>query len=238
MKFIIVLFVIQSALLCQSIDSNIANLKIDRLRLENLIKSKTDSLEIVKNDLDKYIMQKKLIELKGKNSIKVVCKSKGEIRKENSMYSDILFKTEINDTLILLDYCFNEKFVKENSWLVKKDEHIGYVFESILSETEDIILFRENIIKEKQENEINFNKKKKQEYKKFLTDKFGKNIGEDLFNGYYWVGMTVEMVSISLGNPNNINKTVGDWGIHEQWVYSNLYLYFENGILTSYQNSK
>ncbi len=38
--------------------------------------------------------------------------------------------------------------------------------------------------------------------------------------------------------PNSKNRSVGNWGIHEQWVYKNygVYLYFKNGILTSYQN--
>jgi hypothetical protein len=45
------------------------------------------------------------------------------------------------------------------------------------------------------------------------------------------------MAIISLGNPIDINKTVGSWGVHEQWVYNNnMYLYFENDKLTSYQN--
>jgi hypothetical protein len=40
------------------------------------------------------------------------------------------------------------------------------------------------------------------------------------------------------------NRSVGSWGVHEQWVfegnryknYRTTYLYFENGILTSYQD--
>lgn len=48
--------------------------------------------------------------------------------------------------------------------------------------------------------------------------------------------MTEEMATISLGMPNDVNRTVGSWGVHEQWVYDNIYLYFENGKLSSYQN--
>jgi hypothetical protein len=45
------------------------------------------------------------------------------------------------------------------------------------------------------------------------------------------------MATIALGEANEINRTVGSWGVHEQWVYTNnFYLYFENGKLTSYQN--
>ncbi len=58
-----------------------------------------------------------------------------------------------------------------------------------------------------------------------------------LIDGYYWIGMTDEMARLSLGTPKDINRSVGSWGAHEQWVYSmDLMLYFENGILKSYQN--
>lgn len=61
------------------------------------------------------------------------------------------------------------------------------------------------------------------------------------------IGMTREQVIAAKGEPNDKNYTVGSWGTHEQWVYggycrvtktytSASYLYFENGILTSWQN--
>ena len=50
------------------------------------------------------------------------------------------------------------------------------------------------------------------------------------------LGMTEEQVLLSWGKPHDINKSVGSWGVHEQWVYrEEYYLYFENGILTSWQ---
>jgi hypothetical protein len=54
--------------------------------------------------------------------------------------------------------------------------------------------------------------------------------------GYYWIGMNKEMATLSLGSPNAVNRTVGGWGVREQWVYETIYLYFENGVLTSYQD--
>ena len=56
------------------------------------------------------------------------------------------------------------------------------------------------------------------------------------------LGMADNQVRKLLGNPLNINRSVGKWGVHEQWViempppYKTLYLYFENGILTTIQN--
>ena len=50
------------------------------------------------------------------------------------------------------------------------------------------------------------------------------------------IGMTKKMVLDSWGAPNDIHRTVGSWGVHEQWVYDNQYLYLENDILTSFQD--
>ncbi len=48
--------------------------------------------------------------------------------------------------------------------------------------------------------------------------------------------MTKEEVIDRIGKPNDINKTITTYGTAEQWVSPNsLYLYFDEGILTSYQ---
>jgi hypothetical protein len=52
------------------------------------------------------------------------------------------------------------------------------------------------------------------------------------------IGMTSNQVISSWGKPEKNNRTVGSWGTHEQWVYGNTYLYFENGIFTSFQDEK
>jgi len=53
--------------------------------------------------------------------------------------------------------------------------------------------------------------------------------------GELWLGMTKQMAKDSKGDPWNINTTVTQIGVSEQWVYDSLYLYFDNGILTSWQ---
>ncbi|HNX29552.1 MAG TPA: hypothetical protein PKN87_09140 [Syntrophomonadaceae bacterium] len=52
-----------------------------------------------------------------------------------------------------------------------------------------------------------------------------------------YIGMTQEEAISSMGGkPYDINKTVGNWGTHEQWCYDGgIYLYFEDGLLTSWQ---
>jgi len=48
--------------------------------------------------------------------------------------------------------------------------------------------------------------------------------------------MTEDMVLMSIGPPDDINRTIGSWGVHEQWVYTGRYLYFKNGVLKSFQD--
>lgn len=50
------------------------------------------------------------------------------------------------------------------------------------------------------------------------------------------IGMNQEEVKLSRGMPIHVNRTVTAYGVDEQWVYGSLYLYFDNGILTSWQD--
>ena len=51
-----------------------------------------------------------------------------------------------------------------------------------------------------------------------------------------WIGMTKEMAIESWGRPEDINRTVGSFGVHEQWIYGDTFVYFEDGKLTSWQD--
>ena len=71
-----------------------------------------------------------------------------------------------------------------------------------------------------------------------------------ILEGQIGLGMKAKEVVASWGQPDDINKTVGSWGVHEQWVYGytkyygsgvsgfvpKYFLYLENGRLTSWQN--
>jgi len=75
-----------------------------------------------------------------------------------------------------------------------------------------------------------------------------------ILNGDILIGMTKEQVLASRGQPYKINKTTGEWGVHEQWVMvmhtygitgvygidnkakQYAYIYFENGKVTSWQS--
>ena len=55
------------------------------------------------------------------------------------------------------------------------------------------------------------------------------------------IGMTAEQVRASWGPPHDINRTVTANSVREQWVYgygasTRKYVYFENGVVTSWQD--
>ena len=50
------------------------------------------------------------------------------------------------------------------------------------------------------------------------------------------IGMTKAEAKLSWGEPDDINRTVGAWGVNEQWIYNHTYLYFQNDKLTSFQD--
>lgn len=52
------------------------------------------------------------------------------------------------------------------------------------------------------------------------------------------IGFTEDELRFSWGNPNKINETTVSGKQHQQFVYSDQYVYLENGIVTSFQSSK
>lgn len=70
-----------------------------------------------------------------------------------------------------------------------------------------------------------------------LAQKYGVSIADLIIQGKVQIGMTQEMCKEAWGNPYNINRTIGEFGTYEQWVYgSGQYLYFENSKLITIQN--
>lgn len=50
------------------------------------------------------------------------------------------------------------------------------------------------------------------------------------------IGMTKEEVLLSWDRPKDIHRTVTANSTHEQWIYGKQYLYFDNEILTTWQD--
>lgn|GEM_PF-6514019 len=60
-----------------------------------------------------------------------------------------------------------------------------------------------------------------------------------IVDGKIHIGMTRDQVRAAWGRPTVINESLYSSGTHEQWVYrrTNDYVYFENGVMTSLQQT-
>jgi hypothetical protein len=81
---------------------------------------------------------------------------------------------------------------------------------------------------------------------KIKSNNWSPEIESDVINGYISIGMNERQVTASMGYPNGgKNYSVSAFGSSEQWVYrpdpmrdrySTMYLYFKEGVLTSYDS--
>lgn len=111
----------------------------------------------------------------------------------------------------------------------------GYIHYASLVDIQKLEKQKE-IAEAKANNENVLAMKSKLERKQRLIKKYGTINGARIADHKIWIGMTREMLIESLGKPNDINRTVTASETHEQFVYLDLYVYVENGIVTSYQD--
>jgi hypothetical protein len=127
-------------------------------------------------------------------------------------------------------YLYKSTGKRQSFYKVSYNDVIGWVIkETIIPivEYQKKLKLAEERIKEDQAAAVN--------YKADLIKTFGATNAQRIMDRKIWLGMTDKMARASLGTPEKINRDVGAWGVHEQWVYGDTYLYFENGILTSWQ---
>lgn len=190
------------------------------------------------NEVDKKIsaLQSKLILADIQNVRMAATVNKGgRIKDKPDVIGQDIYLVKEDKNVIIVDYfddyfkvCYDENCGFVNSvWITPSPEVEKYIRDK---------KFIESQIRE--ENLARIAKKKDLEDKKntdILIKKLGRETYSKLREGYYWLGMTTEMARVAFGVPDKVNESVGEWGIHQQWVYNHIYLYFENGKLTSYQ---
>ena len=192
------------------------NSEIDKLtsvKDELVIKKK----EII-DSIEKINIRINYIKSKEKNFTKIqntysetTTKISAVIRIKPNVSSDIIGNVAMDENVKVYDYL-------DGYWLVEKDTLYGYMSHVYLTDNSQM------------------KKLKAAHEKNKIVNKYGAQIAYRISNHEIWIGMTTTLTKLSIGHPKDINRTTGVWGVHEQWVYYNRYLYFENGILTSWQD--
>jgi hypothetical protein len=225
----------------QSNNKEIESLNLRKVKLESEIAKKQDSLKLINQRIERLLSQSSNSQVKAIIGLtyKAIVINPGKIRKEGNPNSDILTLVNPNDTVLLTGY-------NDGYWVVNRGQYFGYINEMYirgepgLDKFKSSMLFRNEVLKnraldEERDKQLAEYKKKQAQKRVYLINKYGKHKGERLLARSFWIGMTDEEAIDSLGPPENINSTVGTWGRNEQWIYERLYLYFDNGIMTSYQ---
>lgn len=135
-----------------------------------------------------------------------------------------------------------------NEVAISRDDHAVEVYEAVYDRVESLLgqstLDNAELDNEKlakiidKYREIGWAKKREEKTKEIQEEMAVKNEIDRIKNSNPTIGMTKEEVEMSLwGKPQKVNRTVSKYGVREQWVYPDYkYLYFEDGILTSFQD--
>lgn len=235
-KTIILLFILNTFILkAQNTNNEINQLEIKRKEYNDKIKSLKDSILLIDKKIN-IIKSKEIIKSLKDSSIVATVSKEAKLRKKPFPMDDIIYTFKKDTEVLILDYhdeyfgiCFDSICGYVNELWIKRNQKVN-----------DLISLRQQEAKEleriKEENKI---KKENRQYAIIEAKnikKYGKTLYSKLKKGLIWIGMTNDMLIIAIGSPDKINRTVGKWGVHEQWVYDNDYYYFENGIMTSYQD--
>jgi hypothetical protein len=208
--------------------------ELDSLRLlKNDYQKKLDLLQIEYLKIESAINQIKLDEKVGEVYI---CSSSTNISKTPDKYEVVIYLPK-NSKVKLLDQ-------NKTHYKINFKDSVGWVLKDALIPEKDVInKINEKKAIEKSDSLLRIENKKIQESelikrKASMIKKYGTSVAEKILSSKFWLGMTSDMAIESLGLPDKNNRTIGSWGVHEQWIYERreLYLYFENGTLTSWQD--
>ncbi len=235
--FLSIIFLFSIDAKCQDI-SKIDILEKRKLEIETKISLLKDSLSDIVLSIASIKLEN-VIEVVKQGGINTYCIDLAKLKDQPNPLGTQILVVKTRRQISVLDYI-------DGYFGVKVDTIFGYMNELWVEKDSSIINFvkLKNLERQRQmdlasEKERVKTKGEADELEKVFILKYGKTTYERLRKGEYWLGMTDDMALISLGMPAKQNRTIGRWGIHEQWVYSvhdRLYLYFENGILKSYQD--
>lgn len=235
LRKITALLLIFNSSLVYAQSNQISILEKKKMDLQNQIEVLNDSIKKIDHKIES-IKTGEIMKSISDSTLRAVTKNGAKLKKAPDPLAEIIFSIDEAREIIILDY-------SNNYFGVCAGNLCGYMSEIWINKTpeiEDFIVANNFEVKElerlQKERGMKAEKEKWMELEKMYVKKYGQKDYSKMKQGYFWIGMNKEMATISLGSPNKINRSVGPWGVHEQWVYDILNLYFENGKLTSYQD--
>jgi len=211
---------------------------------KTFIYNKTYFSEVWDNDRYNYLMdlqtKKHNKDIPEKTKWKCIDIAAYNVTKQDAMYDDYECRCPIilvfeNDSLGKY-----YSYVQTKTGKPFKDTKNCYWITDKGHEEESILLYLGKFLDEEQEAYISKRDKEEKQYfeaqKKKMLKKYGKYWGKLVAEGQLEIGMTKQMCRDSWGEPEDINTTSTRYGTHEQWVYTTIYVYFDNGKISAIQD--
>jgi chromosome segregation ATPase len=203
----------------ENINQKIDSLKSIEIELKN-------NLNYIKSELQNLQNEKLSLTYRGKRKegIKVSLSRDTHVLNKPDIFGKISAKIKKGTKVTINGY--SNKYYQ-----IYYGDEIGYIYKKNVPDNKELKKLR---------SEMGAIEKKKQaeNREKFLKKKYNKTTAHRILTKTIWIGMTSEMAEESWGKPTEINRSVYRTGIHEQWVYSEAYLYFKDDILTSWQDTR
>ena len=147
----------------------------------------------------------------------------------NAMADNSPRKFESRDTLYCVDAAYtDDKNFKEILFLKDSTDNLYYADKS------SVDMWCNNYNKLKEQESIKRAKQIAREQE--MCKIYGKSVGKVIARGSVKIGFTTEQCIDAWGDPESINTTTTRYGVEEQWVYGNQFLYFKNGKLSAIQD--
>jgi len=253
MKNLIFLFILAIFSTHQSAYSqyNIEKLRLQNINISIQIKQLSDSLIIINEMIKSEEKNQDILLLKTNGVVPIIVEvnsSDASLFSLDDSSSKVYALIPIGTRIKI----FDTGGMIGNYLKTEYNNNVGYVIDVDVKKTPELSKFvstlqtlrdeeRTKIRTEKNsaEYELRNNKRIADNYlrKKELIKIYGVAISSKIMAGEIWIGMSDKMAIEVKGRPEDINRTVRSGLIFEQWVYPySTYLYFNNGILESWQN--
>jgi hypothetical protein len=162
------------------------------------------------------------------------------IRLERPLVVDLTGKLQVLETRF--DRSFVERAAKNGAHFSLKTKHgtqafrvPHWMFSALLSVAD------EHDFKRKAARAAQAKKAAKEERRKSYLEahpETSERVKQAIASGTLVLAMSPEEARASWGAPDHVNRTVTMNGTHEQWIYGNTYVYFDDVVLTSWQDSR
>lgn len=172
--------------------------------------------------------------------IPVKCRG-GVLMSKPDWQSEILVKVPPNQTILVF-----KDFYENDYYKARYKGYDGFITWQVLYPNDEVTAFSDSIttliVKKEARDKIAARiqehesaKENAQKRREYILKKYGAAKGNRILRKEYWIGMTSIEAIESIGEPERINRTTGSYGQREQWVYRGAYLYFQEGVLKSFQ---